>query len=595
MATGLRPRISFKLKLTLSYIFVVLFSFGLIAYFLDKNLEESYLNQIESSLLNQASLIESQINIANFRQGDRVYLDTILKSLSKKLDCRITFINAGGRVLADSEKPLTEVPDMESHAHRPEIEAALHGKQGKEIRYSATLGIEMLYVAEPLKDKDEIIGVTRLALPLESVQNSLLAVRKTILFALFFALGLAFILGSVLSASVMRRLQRIIQVSRKFSEGDFSKRILLDPRDEIGELAATLNRMAQDIEDKIKEVKVQHQELTAVLNSMIEGVVVLDRKTQIISINPTVERIFAVTQEAAKGKFFLEAIRNNDISEIISEVLDKGEFVSGELNLMWPVRKIFEVNASPIFEKSTVNGCLIVIHDITEVRRLEIVRSDFVANVSHELKTPLTSIKGFVETLLEGAIDDKKNSRHFLEIIRNHSDRLSNLIDDLLDLSRIESKEMKLEIRQLNPRDLVEEAMLGFGSQLKKKGIVVENNLSPDSSVKGDKDKIEQVLINLIDNAIKFNKESGSIKIYSEPLDDRVKFFIEDSGLGIPSKDLPRIFERFYRADKARSRELGGTGLGLSIVKHIIELHGGSVGVESIEGFGSKFWFILSK
>ncbi|MFH1355111.1 MAG: ATP-binding protein, partial [Candidatus Omnitrophota bacterium] len=235
------------------------------------------------------------------------------------------------------------------------------------------------------------------------------------------------------------------------------------------------------------------------------------------------------------------------------------------------------------------------IHDITEIRQLERVRRDFVANVSHELKTPLTSIKGFIETLLEGALDDKKNSRHFLEIIQNHTNRLDSLINDLLSLSHLESRQIELKREEVNLKELSDEVISGFKSQLKKKSITVTNELPKDLSLKIDRDRIEQVFTNLMDNAIKFNKDKGLIKIYSQESSGKIKIVVEDSGIGIPAKDTSRLFERFYRVDKNRSRELGGTGLGLSIVKHIVELHGGAVGLESTEGLGSKFHFTLPK
>jgi two-component system phosphate regulon sensor histidine kinase PhoR len=305
--------------------------------------------------------------------------------------------------------------------------------------------------------------------------------------------------------------------------------------------------------------------------------------------------MFSVIKNDVENKVFLEAIRNNDISEVINAVFKNGEFICRELNLVYPVQKIFQINASPIFEKDIVRGCLLVIHDITELKKLELVRSDFVANVSHELKTPLTSIKGFVETLLEGALDDKENNRRFLKIIQNHTERLNNLVNDLLSLSHLESKEIVLVKNNFNLCQQLEEVMAGFKSQLKRKNVDLKNELPADISVIADKDRIEQVFTNLIDNAIKFNQENGFIKIYGQNINGKIKIIIEDSGIGIATKDIPRIFERFYRVDKARSRQLGGTGLGLSIVKHIVELHGGSVGVESSEGFGSKFWFILPR
>lgn len=364
---------------------------------------------------------------------------------------------------------------------------------------------------------------------------------------------------------------------------------------QLRKIQQTAQAALDELKGNISALEREKGLMLAILNSMVEGVIAVDRDMRVFSVNPPVEKIFGITKEESEGKFLLEVIRNNDIAEVISACLGRGEFLSREMSLVWPVKKIFQVNATPIFEKGLVSGCLLVIHDVTEIRKLETVRRDFVANVSHELKTPLTSIKGFIETLLGGALDDKKNNRHFLEIIQNHTERMNSLVNDLLELSQIESKEIKLEINELNLKELCEKVLSGFKVEIKKKEIKVENDLSEGLPVKADKDKIEQVFTNLIDNAIKFNKEKGLIKVYSEESGERIKITIEDSGIGIPPKDIPRIFERFYRVDKARSRELGGTGLGLSIVKHIIELHGGSVGVESTEDLGSKFYFFLPK
>jgi len=588
-------KISFKSKLIFSYVFIVLVSFGFIAFFLDKNLEENSLRNIQSSLIAQASLIENQITAESVRKEDSASLEALIKTLSQKIKSRITVINIQGKVLADSEESLQDIPKMENHLSRPEVQMALSDKIGIDTRYSATLKINMLYVALPFKNNNSITGILRLALPLVSVQKTLFEVRRVIFFCLILALALAFILGSLVAAKIIKPINRMILVSRRFSEGDFSRRIIQVSKDEIGQLATTLNKMAQDIEDKIKEVKIQNQKLAAIFNSMIEGVIVIDKAGYIISVNPTIERIFGILKKDVEGKVFLEAIRNNDIAEVISAALKRGESISSEIALIYPVRRVFEVNATPIFDNNVISGCLVVVHDITEIRRLETVRSDFVANVSHELKTPLTSIKGFVETLLEGALDDKENNRNFLKIIYDHAERLNSLVDDLLSLSHLESKEITLNKKSFNLSSQLEGVISGFKSQLKKMGIDIKNELPAGIAINADKDRIEQVFTNLIDNAIKFNKEKGSIRIYVQEVNGKIKVFVEDLGIGIPEKDIPRIFERFYRVDKARSRELGGTGLGLSIVKHIVELHGGSVGVESTEGLGSKFWFILPK
>jgi two-component system phosphate regulon sensor histidine kinase PhoR len=292
---------------------------------------------------------------------------------------------------------------------------------------------------------------------------------------------------------------------------------------------------------------------------------------------------------------FLEVIRNNDIAEIIGSVLKNGRFRSAEIDMAWPVRRALEVNASPIFSGDAISGCLAVFHDITEIRRLETMRRDFVANVSHELKTPLTSIKGFVETLLEGALEDKENAAHFLKIISEHANRLDNLVKDLLALSYLESAEAAISPEDVDMKRLADEVLSGFEAGMKRRSISARNELPEGALFKADKNKMEQVFVNLIDNAVKFNKDGGSIRIYSEKTAAGTRFIVEDSGTGIPPKDIPRIFERFYRVDKARSRSLGGTGLGLSIVKHIVSLHGGTVGVESAEEIGSKFYLTLPK
>ncbi len=586
---------SFKLKLFLSYAFVILASFGFVAYFLNRGLEDNSLRNIKSHLINDARLIENQIPAGAITAEDSASLEKLAQTLSPRSNCRITIINTQGKVLAESEKPLSEIPEMVNHIDRPEVRCALKGETGSDIRYSSTLRINMLYVALPLKEEESIKGVLRLALPLESVQKTLSETKKTIIHGLLLALVLAFVLATVVAARTIKPINRMIQVSRKFAEGEFDRRITHFSRDEIGELAETLNQMAQDIENKIGEIKTQNQKLSAVFNSMIEGVIVLDRQGLIVSVNPAVEQIFNIQKDAVKGKVFLEAIRNSDIAEVINLTFKDGKSLSTEITLIYPAHRIFEVSATPIFNNDRVDGCLIVIHDITEIRRLETVRKDFVANVSHELKTPLTSIKGFVETLLEGALEDKDNNRNFLKIVRDHADRLNSLVDDLLSLSHLESKDITLQKESFDLKQEMDKVIFGFKSQSKSKNIDIKNELPANTQVVADKHKIEQVLTNIIDNAIKFNKDKGNIIIYSREADGKIKIIIEDSGIGIPEKDIPRIFERFYRVDKARSRQLQGTGLGLSIVKHIIELHNGNVGVESTEGLGSKFWFILPK
>ncbi|MBN3040361.1 MAG: HAMP domain-containing protein, partial [Candidatus Omnitrophica bacterium] len=582
-------------KLAFSYLAVIVLSFSFIAFYLDKDLKEQALNVVKSSLLNQAYLIERQVSLENLKEENHSYLDFQIKSLSSKIKSRITVIDNKGKVIVDSEKPLKEARRMENHSQRPEVKEALRGGLGETIRRSPTFKMDMLYLALPLKDRDDTKGVLRVAVSLDSVNKISFAIRKTVFLSLFFSLALAFIIGSFLTSKIIRPVEKIIRSSRNFSSGDFSRKININSKDELGELADTLNNMADGLKDKISQIQVQNQQQAAILESMVEGIIVTDNESRIISVNSAFEMIFKVEKSQAQGKIFLEVIRNHELAGIITDVLENKRFLSRELNLSLPKQGIFKINASPILEQGGITGCLLVIHDITQLRQLETVRRDFVANVSHELKTPLTSIKGFVETLLSGALEDKENSRHFLEIIQEHAERLDRLISDLLDLSCLESKEQVIEKEKINFKYLVYEVSVSLKTALEKKNIVFDNGLPADMFLNVDRNKIAQVLTNLFDNAIKFNRDNGTVKIYSQDLGDKIKILVEDSGLGIPAKDIPRIFERFYRVDKARSRELGGTGLGLSIVKHIVELHQGLVGVESTEGLGSKFWFTLPK
>ncbi len=587
---------SLTLKLILSYLLIILISFGFVAVFLERNLEKDMLQERKAFLIHHAALLSNQIPRRNFVLEDVRWLENFVVQQSAQSGCRITLVSKTGKVLADSEKRPKQLSGMDSHANRPEIRFALSGGTGVEARYSLTLKKNMLYVAVPFQDGAGILGVVRLSLPLTQVENTVVLIRKTVVSGGLIALGLVLILGLYFITRTIRPIKQMIQVSQKISDGDFSSRVIPMSHDEIRDLALTLNTMAQHIEDKIKELNTRNQQLAAIFHSMGEGVVVTDKGGRILSINPAIERIFGINNSDVRGRPFLEAIRNNDLAEVLLTVLREGKPVSREIYPLLPVRKTFQMNAVPIFEGRVINGCLAVIHDITDIKRLETMRRDFVANVSHELKTPLTTIKGFVETLLGGALDDRKNNRAFLKIIQNHTERLHTLVNDLLSLALLESKASVFHLERTPLRPLADTALADAQPQWQKKSLTVKNDIPPDLFVLADKDKLLQVFSNLIENAVKFNRDNGVLTVFCQDLTAaQVKVCVEDTGIGIPEKDLLRIFERFYRVDKARSRQLGGTGLGLSIVKHIIEKHQGKVGVESTEGLGSRFWFTLAK
>jgi len=361
-------------------------------------------------------------------------------------------------------------------------------------------------------------------------------------------------------------------------------------------LRLSLSETQSQLREKIETGDTGQAKFNAILSSMLEGVLVTDQKGEILLMNPSLRKTFLIDLPP-EGKRSLEVIRNAKIQEVVDRTLqNKQKLISEELSLTVPEEKFLKVNAVPIVREGEVNGAILVFHDITELRRLERVRQDFVANVSHELRTPISSIKGYAETLLDGAMNDQQNSRDFIEIINRDSDRLAKLIDDLLDLSRIESGKLKMVFVPTDILGVIKRTMSIIENSAKMKSISIEIQAPENvSKVLADETRLSQVILNLLDNAIKYTSEGGAIKISVRSNDQFVEVDISDTGIGIPEKDLSRVFERFYRVDKARSRDMGGTGLGLSIVKHIVQTHGGEVWVRSKLEHGSTFCFIIPR
>ncbi len=418
--------------------------------------------------------------------------------------------------------------------------------------------------------------------------HELLLVGAVLGFAL--ALGI----GLLVARTITGPLREMREISRNIARGDFSRKLKVNSKDELGQLADALNRMSEKIKKRIETITGDRDNILAVLSGIIEGVVAVDREEKVILFNSASERMFALPKDKVIGGFCWEVLRNSELNNLLKEVLNKGESLSRELTVFFPQERIFDVHAVPLGDREKVWGAVAVLHDITGMRKLEEMRVEFVANVSHELRTPLTSIRGFVETLKEGAVDNPEERVRFLNIIEKHADRLNSLINDLLQLSRIESREIKMESRSINLKELIDEVVTDFEERTERKGHTVEVNVSPGlPEIAADRERIEQVLSNLLDNAVKFTPPKGKISLSALDEGEDIRIEISDTGIGIPREYLPRLFERFYRVDKARSKELGGTGLGLSIVKHIVQAHGGTVGAESEPDKGSKFFFTL--
>ena len=572
----------------------ILISLIIIGIYISFFFKEYYIKAVTTQLKSNSLLIRDIIK-ADIQEKDIEKLNLVTKRLGREINTRLTIINPEGMVLGDSEE---NPQKMENHSDRPEIKEAIKGRIGKSSRYSTTLKKDMMYLALPIKDDAyRVIGAVRVSIPLDELENRVGQIYRIIgwggLLAVTISLGISF----ALARRVSRPISQMAQAAKMISKGDLSRRIREDSRDEVGDLAYSFNRMSEELQRQMGDLAREVSEKEALLSSMIEGVLAIDRDEHVILINQAAQRMLELGPDDALGKFHWEVIRNSEINNLFKEVLKTKEQKEIKLQIGPLDERAFMVYAAPIRAwGGNILGVVAVFHDVTEIRRLEKVRMEFVANVSHELRTPLTSIKGFVETLKRGAIDERENAVNFLDIIERHTDRLNQLITDLLDLSRVETGKKKMDFQPIKVEELINRAVSHFMEISNKNRPKIKYNIPSDlPMVLADEEGIETVLKNLLDNAVKYTPKRGEINITSTDKDDYIEIAVVDNGIGIPSRDLPRIFERFYCVDKARSRELGGTGLGLSIVKHIIEAHGGTVGVESEVGEGSRFTFTLSK
>lgn len=413
--------------------------------------------------------------------------------------------------------------------------------------------------------------------------------------AIFFALAGAWIFSDRLAGRIMRQLGEVTAAARRIARGDWETEIRPTGQDEIGELASAINGISRTIKENVRELAESKGRLEAVLANMESGVLLFDSEGRISLINPAAEGFLGVRAEEVMGMPHVEVVKNYSLSSLIDEVLLSWKPARKEISLIYPQERIMETHAAPIFGvRGEPHGVVVVLYDISEIKHLERVRAEFVANVSHELKTPVTAVKGFAETLLAGALYNYRAAEEFVNIINEEAERLSRLIHDLLELSKIESKGFRLRIELLELDAEIKRIVDKLKPQFLKKGLTLTTDLpSEPVIVKADRDQIEQVLLNLLDNSLKYTPGGGHVEVSLRKDRDDVIVAVKDTGIGIPKEDRPRIFERFYRVDKARSRKLGGTGLGLSIVKHIIEAHRGRVWVESEPGEGSQFYFSL--
>ncbi len=521
--------------------------------------------------------------------GREAEVDPLVKTLGTRIDTRITVILPDGTVLGDSGH---DPNSMENHADRPEIIAAMKEGVGSSTRYSSTTRREMMYVAVPVKIDGRIALTLRSSLPVTGIAQTLKS-----LYADFFLGGLLIVLLAVLlalffSRKIVRPLEELKQGAERFAGGDFSKRLPVPDSAEIGELADTMNRMAAELDARIQTVVRQRNELKAVLASMVEGVMAVDPQMKIIGINQACSRIIGLGAREAEGLSLPEAVRNRELHDFVTRTLASEEACETEIVLHHDGERILQAHGTQLRDSVGKRiGALVVFHDVTSLRRLENVRREFVANVSHELKTPITSIKGFVETLIDEDPEDTDKRLRFLNIIRTHSERLNTLIEDLLALSRIEQNgdAEKVVFEPTPLHGVVDAAVAACRQRAAEGGVTLEASCPSGLEATVNHSLLVQALANLIDNAIKYSDSGSSVGIVAGETAEELLLSVQDRGPGIEREHLPRVFERFYRVDKARSRQLGGTGLGLAIVKHIMQVHQGSVTVDSEPGQGSTF------
>jgi two-component system, OmpR family, phosphate regulon sensor histidine kinase PhoR len=590
-----RRRIALKLTLTLvGFVALALLVGGL---YLNRALEEFAVESLEARLAAVGQVLHDDAR-GLLREAARPgETQRVLALAAERSGARITLIAPDGRVVGESERRPEDWSAMENHAGRPEVKAALGGRVGRDLRRSATLETPLLYVAVPVRDGGRVIGVLRLALPLTAVTASYATLHRVMLLGGVLTLLVALGIGIFVASRVTRPVIEMQSIARQMSEGSFFVRAPTRSPDEIGTLGRSLNVMAGRLREKIQDLQQEQSKLTAILDAMVEGVVAVDGHEHIVLMNERARGLFGLGPGRGERKPFLEVIRNAELHQVFrdSRGAPEGNVLRREVRVTGPTDRVLQVHAVPLRLTGGELGLVMVLHDVTSLRRLEQTRTEFVANVSHELRTPLTAIQGYLETLLAGALDEPENARRFLEIVFRHTERLGRLINDLTDLSDIELGKVSLSLQPLPLDEVVESVVAMMRPRAESGGVALRVELPVGlPAVRVDDDRLTQILVNLVDNAVKYTERGGTVSISArEAGDGMLEVAVADTGIGIPAPDLPRITERFYRVDKARSRELGGTGLGLAIVKHLVMAHGGELKIESEVGKGTTVRFTV--
>lgn len=594
-------RSRFFWNLLASYAALLLVTGVLVGWQVQSRLEASLLRDLQETLRRDCEMLAPLASEA-LRGDVPASLAGELQRLSRATGMRTTFVAADGRVALDSSE---DARAMDDHSSRPEIVQARAETFGGARRRSHTVGLDMLYVARRLdegysegdsegSEGKRVLGFVRVALPVSQIEGQLASARRSVVLGTGAGVLLALVLGLVLSQHFVRPIAAMKRTAQDLLAGRYDSRVRVTRRDELGLLGETLNALGAETTRRIAALSQEDAQLRAVLAGMIEGVVAVDEADRVAFMNEAARELLQVAEPAPEGLTLWKLAPVRELEGLLGRARTSAAPERSEVELFRGGKeRVFQAHASP-FQGGGKAGFVLVLHDITELRRLERVRRDFVANVSHELKTPLTSIQGFVETLLSGALEDKQNNVRFLKTIEANVKRLTSLVTDLLSLARIESGALEVESAVVDWRDVLEQVLRLREPALLAKELRLEvRGRERPLRVRGDREAMTQVLDNLLDNAVQYTPGRGRVVVSLASRDGRGSIAVEDTGIGIPSADLDRIFERFYRVDKARSRAAGGTGLGLSIVKNLVLRMQGEVTVSSVEGQGSTFTVLL--
>jgi len=561
---------------------------GMLGLYLANSTRSSQLDNLRSQLENEARITAEASSPGFLSQDKKGVLDALTKRLGEQTATRVTLIALDGTVLGDSEEdPAT----MENHATRPEIRDALSTGSGESTRYSTTLGQKMMYVAVPISHQGEVLGIARVSLPLTAVESLVRRVTVSIIAATAIAALLGILAAWVIARITTRPIRKLTIASRKIASGELEQKITIEARDEVGELARAFNEMSSKLKETVETISGDRARLATILDNMADGVIMTDVEGNISMANNAAGKLFEIKNTDMEKRHLIEVVRDHEIDEVLKLCLKTAETQSTQYE-SGTSKRYLRVIAIPIAHDELSDG-LLLFQDLTELRNLQTTRRELIGNISHEFRTPLAGIKAMVETLRDGAVDDKKVARDFLTRMDDEVERLTQIVAELTEFSRIETGKAELSLEPVNLNLLIEEVIIQLSPQVERQQLSVDKKLAADlRSVQADKERVRQVIVNLIHNAIKFTRPGGKITVATRAHGGSVTVDISDTGIGIAKNALPHVFERFYKVDRARSGR--GTGMGLAIAKHVIEAHGGKIRVQSEEGKGSTFSFSLS-